>query len=465
MKEERLRITHLDKSLKGIKILEDINLALYAGEALGILGLHAAGKSTLLNIISGRDTYDSGAILLNEEGVSGKRVRAGAGIGLVRRKSSLVGNLSVAENIFVLRRHRRPKLLVRHRLLEAQARLQLEQLGIKLDPALRSSSLSDMEKYVIEIVKAYILGAQVILIDDFAKDYPREAYETLGRVVSTLKKRSVSFIISGSQLPILNLLCDRVALLYNRSILMTVDGAAHRSALERLLMEESGTRCLPVRPSSPVKGAPCFEVKNLYTEHIAGLSLCLHTGEVAALLDPLKRANEEFFALMQNARLPHQGRLTIGGMPYDDRRFRRQVVVTEFDMDKRLAGQMSLRDNLCLASYPRFCDHGIIRARRMRYVEQAFVQWYGDLSLLGLKTCAHLRDKDKVAIYLFGLRLQNPRLIVCADPSFLTDFPTSQMIMRELRSQADSGAAVCLLLSSPDQGGGIADRLIPMPVI
>ncbi|MEG1515896.1 MAG: ATP-binding cassette domain-containing protein, partial [Clostridia bacterium] len=429
MKREKLRVAHLSKSKQDYAILEDINLHVYEGEALGILGIHDAGKSTLLNILSGREAFDQGAISLDETPIQGRRMRLGNEIALVKCQSSLVSNLTVAENIFVLRRHNRPKVLLRTNLLESQAHIQLQGLGLDVKENARVSTLSDIERYIIEIVKAFILGAKVILIDDFAKDYPHNDYIQLGRVIDTLKAKGLSFIISGAQLGYLNAFCDRIAILSNKRITKIVKkDSTNNATLETALLGDHPGRVITSEKEPDGLGELVFSAENIRTRHAKDLTFSVRSGEIVVLNDPRKQANEELFALVQDPKLSHSGQMQAFGRPYDPALLHHRVAFTDFNMEKRFIDRMSVRDNLCLSCYPKFCECGVFQARRLRYVEQAFAQWYGDDSLLGLKQCSDLREQDKMAIYLFSLKLHATRLMFCVDPSLVTDYVTYQMI-------------------------------------
>ena len=464
MRKEKLRIVHLEKRKANGTVLQDINLNLYEGEVLGVLGLHEAGKSTLLDIIAGRENFDGGTIFLDEEIVKGRKMPDNARVALVKRRSSLVGSLSVAENIFVLRRYARPKILLRRSIIEQQTRLRLGELNLHIDPGEHISRLTDIESYIVEIVKASILGVQLILIDDFSEDYPINAYTAIGQVIDQLKTKGISFVVTGSQWSNLSVFCDRIAILDRKHICKVISSASENRAVAERVMLGGGEAYAPRQARTARADEPvAFEARNLSGIHIKNLSFSVHQGEVVALYDPRKRALEELYALLLQPVLPHGGTMSAFGKPYDPADPSQRAVVTEFNMEKRFMSRMSVRDNLCLSCYPRLMQLGVLREHRVRFVEREFVQWYGNDELIGLDRCTKLSEREKTAIYLFTLRLQNPRLIFCADPGIAADFAVSQMIYKELHEMAERGTAVLMLISSSDWIGAAADRVCPIP--
>ena len=464
MRKEMLRLVHLDKLKDYGLVLKDINLNLYEGEVLGVLGLHDAGKSTLLDIIAGRESFDSGTIFLDEEIVPNRKMPESARIALVKRRSSLVGGLSVAENLFVLRRYRRPRILLRRSLIEQQARLRLAELGLHIDPCEHVSRLTGIESSIVEIVKAFILGVRLILIDDFTEDFPVDAYAAIGQVIERLKNKGISFIVSGSQWFNLSAFCDRIAILDKKHICKIVPCVPEsRAVAERVMLGGGEAYLARSARSAQANAQVAFSAQNLSGSYLKGLSFVVHQGEIVALYDPRKRALEELYALLQQPSRSHSGMLNAFGRPYAPAAGAVRAVVTDFNLGKHFISNMSVRDNLCLSCYPRFVELGVLREHRLRYVEREFAEWYGSDNLIGLPRCTKLHEREKMAIYLFTLRLQSPKLLICADPGITTDYVARQMIYKELHEMAERGTAVLLLISSGDWDSALADRVYSIP--
>src|SRR5262249_55736170 len=103
MKPEIIRTRGVGKAFSGVRVLEDIDLVIRAGEIHALMGENGAGKSTLVRIISGIHTDYEGQIWLDGALVSfaGTRAAERAGVAIIHQELNLVPELSVAENIFL----------------------------------------------------------------------------------------------------------------------------------------------------------------------------------------------------------------------------------------------------------------------------------------------------------------------------------------------------------------------------
>ena len=146
---EALTFRGISKSYGGVQALQDVSFGVAPGEIHAIVGANGAGKSTLLRILSGIVAPDAGQILLEGRAVAIHSPHGAhrLGIGLVPQETTLCGNLSIAENVFLgSYRWLRPAAL------EAEARRRLQDLGLDYDPSLPVSRLSVAQKQLVRAV-------------------------------------------------------------------------------------------------------------------------------------------------------------------------------------------------------------------------------------------------------------------------------------------------------------------------
>ena len=98
-----LKISGIDKTLPGVKALTQASLSVYAGQAMALIGENGAGKSTLMKVLTGIYTKDAGSIeyLGREVAFRNPRESQQAGISIIHQELNLIGELSIAENIFL----------------------------------------------------------------------------------------------------------------------------------------------------------------------------------------------------------------------------------------------------------------------------------------------------------------------------------------------------------------------------
>src|SRR5918912_718050 len=200
--EPVLRLEHADKSFGAIRALEDVHIALYAGEAHALVGENGAGKSTLVKILAGVHRPDAGRLLIDgEEAIfdNAKQSQA-ACIAIIFQEPTLFPDLSVAENIFVgmqpLKRFRR----IDGRRMRREAAAVFDQLGVRIDPDRVARGLSIADQQLVEIAKALTTNARVIVMDEPTAALTSSEVERLFRIVETLRERGNAVLFVSHRL-------------------------------------------------------------------------------------------------------------------------------------------------------------------------------------------------------------------------------------------------------------------------
>lgn len=224
--EPLVQMRQICKSFGPVSALRQVDLTLYPREVLGLVGDNAAGKSTLMKILTGAYQPDSGEIYLN-----GKRMRfespadsRAAGIEMVYQDLALAGNLSVASNIFLGREYtyapftRIPRLMDDHR-MEKDASDLLHRLRIEIRSVrLRVESLSGGQRQSVAIARATAFEAKVVIMDEpTAALAVREVGKVLD-LIRSLHEHGVSVILISHRLQDVFGVCDRIMVLRHGSV-------------------------------------------------------------------------------------------------------------------------------------------------------------------------------------------------------------------------------------------------------
>src|ERR1700739_1348773 len=132
-----ISVKDLSKSFPGVQALSHVQFELLPGEVHAVVGEKGAGKSTLMKILAGIYSKDSGEIRYQRELVNFASPRAAqaAGIGIVHQELNLMNHLTVAQNIFIGREPRgRWRVLLDERELDRRAQQILDRMGLRVDP-------------------------------------------------------------------------------------------------------------------------------------------------------------------------------------------------------------------------------------------------------------------------------------------------------------------------------------------
>ena len=163
----RLEVREIVKSFPGVKALKGVSLRVMPGEVLSVVGENGACKSTLMKILAGVQSQDSGAIL-----VDGKEKRFHSvsdamqnGIAIIHQELNLADNLQIGANIF-LGREPRTLGLINNAQINQQAAQLLSRIGLSVSPQMLVENLTVGQQQMVEIAKALSIDARVLIMDE-----------------------------------------------------------------------------------------------------------------------------------------------------------------------------------------------------------------------------------------------------------------------------------------------------------
>ena len=162
-----LEMQDIDKSFPGVQALSDVSLVLRRGEVLGIVGENGAGKSTLIKVLGGAHLPDRGRILLEGQPAVFRNPSAAqqAGISIIYQEFNLIPDLTVRENIFLGREQTRGGF-IRATPERQEAHKLFQKLGLPIDPETRCRALTVAQQQTVEIAKALLVNARIVVMDE-----------------------------------------------------------------------------------------------------------------------------------------------------------------------------------------------------------------------------------------------------------------------------------------------------------
>jgi len=190
-----LEIRDVSKSFPGVRALKGVSLTLPSSHVLGLVGENGAGKSTLMRILAGAYTADSGSVAV--DGIAlhpGPAAALNAGIAVIYQELSLVPDMTITENLLLGRMPSRGGLVDR-RAARARAREVLDRVGLgSLDPDRRTSTLGLNVRQLVEIAKALVQDARILVMDEPSAALQRDDIATLFAVVRDLRREGIGVI-------------------------------------------------------------------------------------------------------------------------------------------------------------------------------------------------------------------------------------------------------------------------------
>ncbi|MGH3273865.1 MAG: ATP-binding cassette domain-containing protein, partial [Streptosporangiaceae bacterium] len=210
--ETTIEVAGLRKRFGPTLALDDVEIAVRAGHTHGLVGRNGAGKSTLVSILTGLRGADSGEVLFDGRPAPRLADRDAwrRHVACVYQKSTIIPELSVAENLYLHRHGRGRGGLIRWNALRRAATELLERWSLDIDVRLPAKDLTVEQRQFVEIARALSFGARFIVLDEPTAQLDGAAITQLFGHISDLQAQGVTFLFISHHLQEVYDICDTV---------------------------------------------------------------------------------------------------------------------------------------------------------------------------------------------------------------------------------------------------------------
>lgn len=214
MEQELFRMEGISKSFPGVKALDKVYLSVNKGEVLGLVGENGAGKSTLMKILSGVHRADEGEIFIegNKVVIDSVAKAHELGVSIIMQELNMCGHLSVADNIFIGRAHKKG-IFIDDTKMHEEAQKILDDLGIEINTYAHVGSLSIAQQQMVEIAKAISFHSKILVLDEPTATLTEKEIEQLFGIIRRLKEKGVGMVYISHRMAELNQICERVTII------------------------------------------------------------------------------------------------------------------------------------------------------------------------------------------------------------------------------------------------------------
>lgn len=314
-KEIALSIENLTKRYNGIPALRNASLSFYSGEVHALLGENGAGKSTLCKMLSGAIRPDEGIIRVNgkEFAFLTPSQAMGEGIGMIYQEFNLVSEMTVYENMFLGKEFRKGFGVDVPRMVEKTEDI-FKRQNIRIDPYAKIKDLSVAYSQLVEISKAILEDARILIMDEPTAPLTTQEVGTLFELIRHLKQQGVTIIFISHRIEELLDLTDRITVMRDGEIISTVrTSETNQQELIRMMVgRELGTAFPPITDDGR-RGEMVLKVEGLTTSKVRNVSFELHRGEVLGLAGLVGAGRTEVVRALFGADPILSGEITVKG--------------------------------------------------------------------------------------------------------------------------------------------------------
>jgi simple sugar transport system ATP-binding protein len=298
--------------------LADGSLSVAPGETHALVGRNGAGKSTLVSVLTGLLRPDTGEVRFAGAPAPplGDRASWRARVACVYQKPSVVGELSVAENLFLNRQPRgRLGLLSRTRLRREATGL-LESWAVPVDPDLPARELTVEQRQLVEIAGALSLGARLVILDEPTAQLEARAIARLFDRLRDLRAQGVTFVFISHHLPEIFQICQRVTVFRDARHVLTapVDALREDELVAAMIGDARGlVHTGADRPPVPDAAGPVLELAGLGVPgFVRGVDLAVRPGEIVGVAGSAASGKRQLAEAVAGLR-PRTGEVRVRG--------------------------------------------------------------------------------------------------------------------------------------------------------
>ena len=212
-----LEMNHISKAFGGVKALSDVHIYVEKGEIHALLGENGAGKSTMMNILTGVIPADAGTITFLGKQYPSPTIQQmeEAGIAFVHQELNVINDLSVSDNIFLCREITSKLGLINQKEQLRRTKQLFDDLGVDINPTVMVSELKTSEKQLLEICRALYADAQLLILDEPTTSLSNNEIDHLFGILRKLRDQGKSFIFISHKMPEIFAIADRYTVLRN----------------------------------------------------------------------------------------------------------------------------------------------------------------------------------------------------------------------------------------------------------
>lgn len=466
-----LSLRNITKTFPGVVANDHVTLSVRAGEVHALLGENGAGKTTLMSVLYGIYQPDGGEIWLR-----GRRVRIRSshdalalGIGMVPQHFLLVRRHTVAENVALGLPGQRFVFPVRG--IEDRIRELGNRYGLAVDPRAHIWQLSPSEQQRVEILKALVRGAKILILDEPTSVLTPQEARGLFEVLRRMKQEGHAVIFISHKLDEVAAIADRVTVLRKGRVVATLPiGETDKPSLARLAVGRDVEFRLRRDPKVP-------EGDGLVVEHLAalsdrgvpalrGISLAVRRGEIVGIAGVAGNGQRELVEVVTGLRPAHGGRVRVLDRDVTNLSARaiHEAGVAHIPEDRMRMGvvpALSVAENLVLKSYrySPFSRGPVIDSKAIdRFARQMIAEY--EIVTPGPATPVRLLSGGNIQKLILSREFaERPALIIAAHPTSGLDVSATEQIHTLLLRRRQEGAAILLVSEDLDEVLTLSDRI------
>ncbi len=464
----QIQMKGICKSFSDHAVLTDAGFSLESGEVHALMGENGAGKSTLMKILTGIYEKDSGTVLIDGEEVVYKTPKEAekAGIILIHQELNVLFDLTVEENLFLGKEITTRGGICNKKEMQKQAEAILDKLGVKIPVNKGMAELAVGQQQMIEICRALMCEAKVIIMDEPTAALTASETEILFKVIKKLQKDGVSIIYISHRMEEIFELCDRITVLRDGQYVGTKEtkDTNEKDIVKMMIGREIGER-YPERKSSV--GKEILKVSGLTKQGIyENVSFSVKEGEVLGVSGLMGAGRTEIMRSIFGNMKHDGGDIFIDGAKctIDSPAAAIKYGIGFITEDRKTEGLMledSIKNNISLTNLASISDrYHVINNRKEKGFAANAIKELKIRCFHQTQECGKLSGGNQQKVVFAKWVYTNPRILILDEPTRGVDVGAKKEIYNIINDLAAKGVAIIMVSSELPEILGMSDRIM-----
>ncbi|OEH55094.1 D-ribose transporter ATP-binding protein [Oceanobacillus sp. E9] len=463
----KIVMENIHKSFGSNKVLQGVDFTLEPGEIHALMGENGAGKSTLMNILTGLFPSNQGSITIDGVKTQYKDSKESeqAGIAFIRQELNILPQMTVLENLFIGKEMTNAFGFLKEKVMKKQAEAVFDRLDFSIPFDKEAGECSVGEQQLIEIAKALMLNAKVIIMDEPTAALTDREIDKLFEIMKELTQQGVSLVYISHRMEEIFAICDRITVMRDGTSVTTswIKDTNYNEVVKQMVGRELEER-YPDRTST--LGDPILQVNNFNRKgYFKDISFSVKEGEILGVSGLMGAGRTEIMRAIFGIDDVDQGEIILDGnrMTIKDPTDAMKAgiaFITENRKDEGLVLDFSIRENIGLSNLKSFSSKGFIKGKD----EKDFVELM--IKRLQIKTqtqelpVGNLSGGNQQKVVIAKWVGTSPRVLIMDEPTRGIDVGAKREIYQLMNELTERGLAIIMISSDLPEVLGMSDRVM-----
>lgn len=462
-----IQMNDIYKAFGANQVLTGVHFDLQEGEVHALMGENGAGKSTMMNILTGLHNRDSGTIVIDgqERYFENPKEAEQNGIAFIHQELNVWPDMTVLDNLFIGKELRSKFGLLKSKEMKALAKRQFEKLAVTIPLEKEAGRCSVGEQQMIEIAKALMTDAKVIIMDEPTAALTEREIEKLFEVINALRKEGVSIVYISHRMEEIFTVCDRITVMRDGKTVdtKTISETNFDEVVRKMVGRELTDR-YPER--NPNIGETVLEVKNATIQGVFdSVNFSVKSGEIVGVAGLMGAGRTEIMRALFGLDKLDSGEIWVGGRkasvknPYEAVKLGIGFI-TEDRKNEGLVLDFSIRENMALPNLTSFSKKGVIDYKTETDFVDLLIKRLRIKAESGETNAKNLSGGNQQKVVIAKWVGIGPKVLILDEPTRGVDVGAKREIYQLMNELTDRGVAIIMVSSELPEVLGMSDRIL-----